>query len=150
MAEGLQLFTTFLLVQLFYALAVTLIVPTLPDASLNQVVMFTNSNNVIQISTLKSSLETGVTGQSNIPLLEFGAMIFYTSNIIINLMLNFFTAIPQMITALVSAFLYFVPVVPIAMKQSVVMLVQAILSIIYSIAILTFIMGARSPMKGVG
>jgi hypothetical protein len=150
MAEGLQLFTTFLLVQLFYALAVTLIVPTLPDASLNQVVMFTNSNNVIQISTLKSSLETGVTGQSNIPLLEFGAMIFYTSNIIINLMLNFFTAIPQMITALVSAFLYFVPIVPIKMQQSLIMLVQAILSIIYSIAILTFIMGARSPMKGVG
>ncbi len=142
---GLQVFTTFLLVSMFYAVAVTLIVPTLPNSTSNQVVMF-QGDSVINIATLSTSLQSGVSGQTNVPLLDFGALIFYSSNIVLNLMLNFFTAIPQMITILFQAFFY---IAPISGDTQIVVsgLFQAIITIIYFIAIITFIMGARSPMK---
>lgn len=140
---GLQIFTSFLLVSIFYAVAVTLIVPILPDVQGYQLVVGTNSNGVISITNLAASMQQGVTNQTNIPLLDFGALIFYSSNIIINLMLNFFTAIPQMITILFTAFFMMFPIAP-GLATNFKIFFQAIVTIIYIIAILTFIMGTRT------
>jgi hypothetical protein len=105
-----QLFIVLLTTQLFYALSVTLLVPFFPNATSNQVVMYTNSNNVINFNTLSESMGQGISNQSSLPILDTGALIFYSSGVILSLMVNFFTAIPQMITALLSGFFFFIPI----------------------------------------
>lgn len=145
----LQIFTTLLVVQIFWSLSVSLIVPYMPNAANNQVVMFNNSNNIIELGTLQSSIDQGVQDQTNIPLLETGALIFYSSATILNLMVNFFTAIPQMATLLVSVLFTFIPV-----DTSIAITVKAwvfgVVGILYAIALFAFITGTRTNLGGGG
>jgi len=143
--NALQLFTTLLLVQLFWRLGVSLIVPNMPNALSNQVVMYTNSNNVIELNTLQASVSQGITDQQNIPLLEVGALVFYSSATILNIMINFFTAIPQMVTLLMTVLFLFIP-----LGNSLQIVLQAwvvgIVTILYFVALFTFLMGTRTNL----
>ena len=143
--NALQLFTTLLLVQLFWSLGVSLIVPNMPNALSNQVVMYTNSNNVIELNTLQASVSQGITDQQNIPLLEVGALVFYSSATILNIMINFFTAIPQMVTLLMTVLFLFIP-----LGNSLQIVLQAwvvgIVTILYFVALFTFLMGTRTNL----
>jgi len=145
----LQLFTTLLIVQIFWSLSVSLIVPYMPNATNNQVVMFNNSNNVIELGTLQSSIDQGISDQTSIPLLETGALIFYSSATILNLMVNFFTAIPQMATLLISVLFIFIPI-----DYAIVIVVKtwvfAVVGILYAIALFAFITGTRTNLGGGG
>ena len=139
----LQLFTLLLMVQLFWSMGVTLLVPNMPNAASDQVIMFNNSNGIIDIGILQSSVDAGIGDQTNIPLLEVGALVFYSSATIISLMVNFFAAIPQMVTLLISVFFLLVPSDPI-MVLNIRTWVAAIVGVLYAIALFTFIAGARA------
>ena len=143
--NALQLFTTLLLVQLFWSLGVSLIVPNMPNATANQVVMFTNSNNVIELGTLQSSISQGITDQQNIPLLEVGALVFYSSATILNIMINFFTAIPQMVTLLMTVLFIFIPLGT-SLQITLQTWVFAIVTVLYFVALFTFLMGTRTNL----
>jgi len=145
----LQLFTTLLVVQLFWSFSVTLIVPNMPNAETNQVVMFNNANNIIEINTLQNSLDQGITDQTNIPLLEVGALVFYSSATILSLMINFFTAIPQMVTLLVHVFFLFIPI---SGSQEIIVKgwIFGIISVLYIISLFSFITGTRTNLGGSG
>jgi len=143
--NALQLFTTLLLVQLFWSLGVSLIVPNMPNATANQVVMFTNSNNVIELGTLQSSISQGITDQQNIPLLEVGALVFYSSATILNIMINFFTAIPQMVTLLMTVLFLFIPLGT-SLQITLQTWVFAIVTVLYFVALFTFLMGTRTNL----
>ncbi len=145
--NALQLFTTLLLVQLFWSLGVSLIVPNMPNASSNQVVMFTNSNNTIELGTLQSSIKSGITDQQNIPLLEVGALVFYSSATILNIMINFFTAIPQMVTLLMAVMFLFIPLST-GLQITLQAWVFGIVTVLYFVALFTFLMGTRTNMGG--
>lgn len=147
-STGLQIFTSLLLVQMFYALAVTLLVPLIPMAAANQVVMYSTSSSVVNFTTLASSMQSGITNQQSVPLLSFGTLIFYSANIILNLMINFFTAIPQMLTIFIEGLFYVFP-----LEQSLQLVIKGtfivIVSIIYFITLFTFIMGSISGNRSV-
>lgn len=146
MGTGLQVFTSLLMVQMFYALAVTLIVAVVPGIAANQIVAFTNNSSVIQFTTLASAMQGGVSNQFNIPLLDFGALIFYSTSILLNLMVNFFTAIPQMLSILVQAIFIFIPIdmnLQIIIKGTFI----TIMTILYYLYILSFIMSTRTPLS---
>jgi len=145
----LQLFTTLLVVQIFWSLSVSLIVPFMPNATSNQVIMFNNSANVLELGTLQSSVNTGISDQTSIPLLETGALIYYSSSTILNIMVNFFTAIPQMATLLVSVVFMFIPV-DISTSISIKAWVFGIVGILYAIALFAFITGTRTNLGGGG
>lgn len=146
--NALQLFVTLLIVQLFWSLSVSLIVPSMPNASANQVVMFTNSNNVIELGTLQSSVQTGITDQAKVPLLEVGALVFYSSATVLNLMVNFFTAIPQMVTLLMSVVFVFMPI-DTTLQITLKAWVFGIVTVLYFVALFTFITGTRTNMGGI-
>lgn len=143
--NALQLFTTLLLVQLFWSLGVSLIVPNMPNAAANQVVMFTNSNNTIELGTLQSSISQGITDQQNIPLLEVGALVFYSSATILNIMINFFTAIPQMVTLLMTVLFIFIPLGT-SLQITLQAWVFGIVTVLYFVALFTFLMGTRTNL----
>lgn len=143
----LQLFTTLLIVQLFWAFSVTLIVPFMPNAQSNQVLMFNNDNALIKLPLLQSQLETGIGDQANIPVLEVGALVFYSSATILSLMINFFTAVPQMVTLLTTVFFLFIPM-ELTIQNTVLTWIFAIVSILYVISLFAFIAGTRSNLGG--
>ena len=143
--NALQLFVTLLLVQLFWSLSVSLLLPNMPNATSNQVVMFTNANNTIELSTLQNSVKSGITDQQNIPLLEVGALVFYSSATILNIMINFFTAIPQMVTLLMAVMFIFIPV-SLSLQITLQAWVFGIVTVLYFVALFTFLMGTRTNM----
>jgi hypothetical protein len=148
MANASSIFYTLMLMQIFFSLGVTMIVAVLPAAQANQIVIFTNSNNLINVATLSTSMVGGVGSQQTIPLIEFGALIFYSTNIFINLVVNFFFAVPQMIIAFVSVLFFFIPIsytLQLIIKTTGI----AVVTIVYYYLLLIYIMGLRAPQGGV-
>lgn len=143
MPTGFQIFTAFLLLQLFYAFAVTLIVPALPGALDNQVIAYTNSSGLISYSTLSSDVEGTVQNQFNIPLLDFGALIFYSSSFLLNLMVNFITAVPQIMLMGLTALFVFFPFTT-GLQADIRMILTLMLTLFYFISLISFVTGFRS------
>lgn len=148
MGNGYNIFISFLMVSLFYAFAVTLIVPALPNSVQNQVIAYTNDAGIIDYTTLGTEVETTLQNQVNVPLLDFGALVFYSSSFLLNLMINFVTAIPQMLTMFLASIFIFFPVEQ-GLQIKIKMIFTFILSIFYFLGIIAFITNFRSG-GGVG
>ena len=147
MANGFQVFTALLMVQLFYAFAVTLVVPVLPAALENQVIQFTDEAGTINYTTLATEVEGTVENQVNIPLLDFGALVFYSSSFLLNLMINFITAIPQMLTIFINAIFIFIPVTQ-SVQIQIKTIFTVVVSLFYFLGLLAFITGFRGGSGG--
>jgi hypothetical protein len=143
MAGILDFIKIMLTVQLFWAFAVTGIVATLPADQVNLVSVYTTQSGTVNIGTITNQLNTGITNQFNIPLLDLGALIFYSGNIIINLVLNFFTAIPQMFTLFISGIFFFIPL-DVTLQNSIKLFIAGLIFIYYMLGVLGFITNMRS------
>jgi len=99
-------FSTFrvtIIVMAFYAFIISLIIYAVPSGVANQVTPYQNIANDIDLEGISTKLETSLTDQTNIPVIEIGALVFYTGNYLIDLLLNFIYALPQMLGLLVHA-----------------------------------------------
>ena len=146
MASGLGTFYSLLLVQIFFGVAITLLVMTLPISG-NQVTWFNNSSGVMNFATTATSIQSSMTNATKIPLLDFGSLVFYSSNIIFNLMINIVFAIPEMLSIFMSIIFFFVPIdytLQLVIKGTFIM----ICTILYYIILLSFITGTRVPTYG--
>lgn len=143
MAGGLDGFEVMMTAQVFWSLVFTLLVYTLPGADQGQLALITMSNGTTDLATISTQFETSVTNQTNIPIVELGALLFYSGNIIIDLLLNFAFAIPEMFTILLNIFFLIVPVYG-NIQRVVTLFFMALISIGYAIAILKFVTNLRS------
>lgn len=100
----LDLFKVVILVQLFFAFSITIIAHSLPADTLPQVTAFSDLSDEISLERVGTDVQNTIQNQANLPLIEIGAIIFYSGNIIIDLLLNFAFAIPQMIGLLIFGF----------------------------------------------
>lgn len=104
MGTIVNLFKVMLIVQLFYALSITLLTYSfagMPNA-LQQINPFSSITDTINIDSIGNKVQGSMTRTLGIPLIDFGALILYSGNIFIDLLLNFYLAIPQMITILLN------------------------------------------------
>jgi len=142
MSKAYGMFVSFIFLQLFWAFSVSLIVPFVPAVEMQQVVFFEDDAGLIEYSTLAASLEGGIGDQTNIPVLDFGALIFYSSNLILSLMINFITAVPQMLMILIGAFVNVFP-----LNYTIVYYMKTfftlILTILYYLSLFLFITNIR-------
>ena len=147
MAQFTQIFTYLLITQMFWAFCVTIFVPLIPDVQQQQVIMFTDSQGVISFTTLSSTVQGAVNSQSTIPFLDIGTLIFYSTSILLNLVLNFITAIPQMILLLLVTLFQFLP-----FSQSIQITVKEIflvmVTVIYYLLLIFFITAQRTQTGG--
>lgn len=102
MSNVMDVFKGIIIMQLFYAVAVTLIAVALPASSLNYVTGFSDAGTSINVEGVASEVQGSLTQQTDIPVIELGALVFYSGNILIDLLVNFVTALPQMIMLLVN------------------------------------------------
>jgi len=108
--DMMKFFGTILIIQLFWSMSITMVTATIPSAQLPYINMFAESADSSTLSSLGNTLQTSVQNQTNIPLIDLGALIFYSGNMILDLMINFFTAVPAMFTLLLSGIFIFMPV----------------------------------------
>lgn len=111
--QATDLMKTAILVQLFYAIGITLFSYalcganggfTLPGAC-NYVTGFSLGDDGLDIATVSSDVQSALEQQTNIPVVELGALVFYSGNILLDLFLNFVFAIPEMVGMLVNGVL---------------------------------------------
>lgn len=97
MGQGniVSMFTVLIVVMLFYSFSITLISYAIPDSAKVYITDFSNSNTT-NFEGISTELESGLTKQTNIPVIDIGALVFYSGNLLIDLLLNFAYALPQM------------------------------------------------------
>jgi len=92
-----------ILAQLFFSFAITIIAHAtavaMPDM-VGGLGDYENAGSQINSTSINSDLIENLNSQQNIPIVEVGALVFYSGNILIDVILNFITAIPTMITLL--------------------------------------------------
>lgn len=130
--------------QLFYGFFITVFVyalsPYVGAVSYGDIMQLDNLTNVNQSL---NQFESSITSQTELPLTDLGSLTFYSSNIIIDLFLNVFTAIPQMITLLFEILFQFITVSTYIQLQIKITVLGAA-TLIYYIGLISSIMNMRA------
>lgn len=140
-------FTAMVLVQLFYSFSVTSMSYALGTDGevygiLGYLELDSGNNDLSEISgEIQESLEV----QTDIPVVELGSLVFYSGNIIIDLLLNFVFAIPEMITTLFSLLNIFINADAFLWTQ-----IQLILFVLVTVSYLISIIGLLTSMRSGG
>lgn len=137
-----------LTVQLFWAFGITLLVATIPVAHLTPVTLFVASGSADTLTSIGSELETNLQSQVNLPLINAAALVFYSGNLIVDLALNFLTAVPQMFTLLLEGYFILVPNISPDVQTYLKLFVFTIISVMYFLGLISFLSNSRS--SGVG
>lgn len=131
------------LVQFFFALGITLLTYTLPADTLNYVTGFSEVGLSLDFETTTAQVQESLDQQTNIPVIELGALVFYSGNIILDLLLNFSFAIPQMFTLLLQGIMIIVGVDS-QIALTVQLFISALVLTLYFIELIQLLTGVRS------
>lgn len=140
----MDLFKTIIIVQLFYAVAITGLVATIPADAQNYVTGFSDIADAIDINTVTADVQENLQRQQQIPVVELGALVFYSGNILIDLILNFFFAIPQMLTMLVNGLLLLFTGVEVQAMGIIQLFLSVVTVVMYVISVIQLTVGVRS------
>lgn len=136
-------FTKALWVQLFYSLAMTTLVYSMAMfVPLNQVELFTD--NIGQdVDDIAEDIEGNFENQFNIPVVDLGSLVFFSGNLLADLILNFITAIPNMVNILISAVFLFIPI-DAQLQTNIKLFIVVSLTISYMLGTLAFLANMRT------
>lgn len=143
-----QFFKVAILVQLLYAVAITMIAHSLPVDARVHINPFQEGSEDIDIQNTADKVSSSLEKQTDIPVIELGALVFYSGNILIDLILNFMTAIPQMFVILFDAFLRLIPIDTV-ISVNIKLFVTSGLTIFYVIGVINLLMNIRSGQAGI-
>jgi hypothetical protein len=146
MAKQTDIFFAVILVQLIYAFGITILVYSLSgmNVNLNAMVSLPEAPNIVNTT---QKFEEQLQRTRNIPLVDIGALVFYSGNAFIDLIGNFITAIPQMVTFLLNVGIQLFPLEP-TLAFYLKLFLEASLTIIYIWLLITFILSLFSRMPG--
>ncbi len=141
--RAMDLFKMVILIQLFYSFAITLLISSMPSESLNYLTSFSDITEEINLESVSSDVQSSLTSQTEIPVIDVGSLIFFSGNILLDLLLNFAFAIPQMIGLLISGLLLLINVDS-SIYITVELFAGVIIIVMYFIAIIQLIAGLRT------
>jgi len=141
--SAFKYFTFIIMIQLFYSFGATLLTHALQPFNVNPLYLQEYQNISTDITNITGRIESTTQSQLNIPLIDLGALVFYSGNIIVDLMLNFFFALPSMLTILVTTFTNIFSLDAYLASQ-LKLFVFSIVSILYFLNLLAFILNIRS------
>lgn len=146
MSNIFNFFVVLLTVQLFYSLGITLLVYTTEPMSVDNTILEQYTNSTSDMEDVTGELEGAIGEQTDIPLVDIAGLVFYSGNIILDLMLNFYFALPSMVTLLVAGFDYVFLLDPIV-AANVKLFLYGLVAIFYTMSLLSFILSIRSGIK---
>lgn len=101
MTDMMDYMKAIVMIQLFFSFGITIVVYTLPKDLKVHINPFSDTAGEIDFEGVATDLDDSLQRQRDIPVIDIGALVFYSGNILIDLLLNFITAIPQMIGLLI-------------------------------------------------
>lgn len=90
------------IVQLFFSASMTILVHSMPADTLNYSTVFNDEASQHGLQDIGNQVESTLGRQTQIPIVELGSLIFYSGNILVDFILNFAFAIPEMIGLIVN------------------------------------------------
>lgn len=120
----------------------TTIVYSLPPEAKQTITLFEPEHSP-DIGRYAEQVEEQLGKEMHVPLVDMGTLIFFSGNIVIDLMLNTILAIPEMLVMLISGILVLFPINPYLAVQLKLFIFIAI-AIMYVIMLLSFIADMRS------
>ncbi len=136
------------MIQLFYGFGMTLLAYALPTATIDMINAYSGPSADLDMVGISDTIESNLRSQLDIPIVDIGAVVFFSGNILMDLIINFFTAIPSMITLAFTSFFMLFPVDAFIATQ-IKIVVWVFATIVYFIAFLSFIMSIRSGTGGI-
>lgn len=143
MISTIDLFKTIMLIMLFYSVSITLLTQVIPDEAKVYVTGFSDVTQTLNLETVTGQVRNSLESQTNIPVIELGALVFYSGNIILDLLLNFVFAIPEMIGLFINAISMLLSI-----DSDLFAIVQlfstAVVTVFYFIGLIQLVTGIRS------
>jgi hypothetical protein len=141
--DMMDYFKTVLLIMFFYSVSITLITHYLPTAAQHQVTSFTNVGAGVDLNSTATQVQGSLDSQLNLPLVEMGALVFYSGNILLDLLLNFVFAIPEMIGLLITGLCNLINI-PAFIGTTVQIFSSVIMVVMYIIGLIQLVTNVRS------
>lgn len=139
-----QFFVGILMVQLFYGFGITVLSYSLNDMDSTYSTYFTNYEDIApNLQNVTNKVEEAMQQQLKIPVIDLGALVFYSGNLIVDLMLNFFFAIPSIFSLIINGILNLFPIDSFVATYFKLFITSAI-SIFYFLSLLVFLTNVRS------
>lgn len=136
------------MVQLFWSFGVTMLVHALPADVVNSAALFSDNETADTLTEIGPIVEEKVTNQLQVQPLDIVTLIFYSGNLLIDLILNFVTAVPQMFVLIVAAFNLIVPMDPDQLSL-LKLYVLTVAGVLYIVGFVTTITQLRSGTTAV-
>lgn len=138
--EGLK---AMLFMMIFYSVCVTLIAYMLPQFTQPYTSNFMSQGVNTNINEITSSVDLSVRGQTQLPLVDLGALLFYSGNLFIDLAVNFVTALPQMVVLAINIVMSIIS--PDAVfSQQIKLGIQSLLFVAYMFSLIGLLLNLRS------
>lgn len=132
-----------LLMMVFYSIAVTLIAHYSPSWTTSYTGDYISQGVNTDISSITSQVDLNVQSQTSLPLVDLGALLFYSGNLFLDLAVNFLTALPQMTVLVINIILSLIS--PDAVfSQSIKLLLQSVLFVGYMFSLIGLLLNLRS------
>lgn len=142
MANEMDYFKAILLIQLFFSFCITILAYSLPADSINYVDPFSSVADKINPQNVSNQIESSTRSALKVPVIELGALIFYSGNILIDMMLNFVYAVPEMIGLLLHGFNMLFNI-DTTILNSIQIFISVLCTILYFIGIFTLLTNIR-------
>lgn len=136
-------FKTVIVVMLFYSFCITIVSYATPADALSYVTSFSDVSDQVNMKDVSDQVQESLESQINIPVIELGALVFYSGNIIIDLFMNFLFAIPEMIGLLISAVLLIFNVDS-YVWATIQIFTSAVMVVLYVIGLIQILTGIRA------
>ena len=131
-----------IIIMAFYSFAITTLSYSLPDASLTYVTSFSELSDQFTLEDTSSKISESLESQTSLPIIELGALVFYSGNYFIDLLLNFATALPQMVGLLLTAIFGLINL-PYEMAHSIQIFFTLIIGSLYTVLLIEFLLNLR-------
>lgn len=138
-----KFFMALLMVQMFYSFSATVMTHNMSAFDVNSDITSNYVSNALSLENISSQVGAATQSQINIPLIELGALVFYSGNILVDLMLNFFFAIPSMFSILTNGLFTLFAVDPF-LKVQLQVFVFVFIGVLYIINLISFLLAIRS------
>lgn len=140
-----SMFKAAITVMLFYSIAVTLFTHALPQSERNYLVSFDlgESSVATNYADISSQVERNFESQTKVGVVEIGALVLYSGNLVLDLILNTFNAIPSMISVLFKAVFLFFPM-DAELANKFIIGIYAIVSVSWVLSVIYFLTQIRT------
>jgi len=137
-------FVAIIVFQLFFGAGISMLAYSLPsDPQGISYTVLAEPKHEINIKTVGQDLKDSAEQQVNLPLVDLGALVFYSGNIVMDMVLNSVFAVPEVVTLGFDIVMGYFPI-DVTLQNYIKIVIFAVIMALYVIGILAFVMNMRS------